>query len=562
MSDAPAPGPLRVVLADDDEIGREHLRAYINALNRDAAGASVAGNPGMGDAALVAGTGQIEIVGLCADGHAAVAMVVEQRPDVLFLDVSMPGLDGFGVVAQLAAKVPQHLPQVVFVTAHDQHAVRAFDLNALDFIRKPLSRERFAQAIARARNAIAQRRQGEQHAKLLAWVAAGGAVAGGAEAAGAAGGAARSAGGAARSAAAGAGAADGEPHSAQLSKGLAAHAATSTNAAYAELHRRARLSGAHEAALPLGYMLHEYRLERMLGVGGFGMTYLAHDTNLDAKVAIKEYLPRDLSLRNEVSPEVQPCNEEMRERYQRGLERFLLESRTLAAFRHPNIVRVSRFFEANHSAYMVMDYELGEGLHTWMRKRLAQGLPPPDEKALVRMFVPLLQGLDQVHQAGFLHRDIKPANIYVRDRDGSLVLLDFGAARQTSALAEVGMTSIFSPGYSPFEQYRRHGPQGPWSDLYAMGSVLYWCVTGHRPVDAAARVRDDPQQPASVLAKGKYGAAFLQGIDWALTLDEKSRPQSVAEFLPVIAGEKGALGWIKKKLGIGAPARPAAGEKA
>lgn len=520
----PHNGVLRVVLADDEELGRAHLNAYINAINRDSGGPDAV----------------IKVVGLCADGRAAVDAVIAQRPDVLFLDVSMPDLDGFGVVAELAAKVPHHLPQIVFVTAHDAHAVRAFDMNALDFIRKPLSRERFVQAIARARGAIAQRRQGEQHEQLVAWIAANKVPR-------------------AMDAVPGAGHAppqtaqrmrdDVEARSTRLSSKLASPGALAGDTAYAELTRRARLSGSHENAMPPGHMLHEYRIERVLGAGGFGMTYLAYDTNLNAQVAIKEYLPRDLSVRTLVAPDVRPRDTGSIERYQRGLERFLLESRTLAAFRHPHIVRVNRFFEAHGTACMVMDYELGEGLHTWVKKRIARGESAPDEKALVRMFVPLLQGLEQVHKAGFLHRDIKPANIYIRDRDGSLVLLDFGAARQTSAMAEGGMTSIFSPGYSPFEQYHRFGPQGPWSDLYAMGSVLYWFVTGQRPVDAAARMQDDPQKPAAQLAKGKYSAAFLQAIDWALTLDEKSRPQTVDEFLPVIAGEAGAMGWLKKKLG-------------
>ena len=522
---------LRVVLADDEELGRAHLNAYINAINRDSGGPDTV----------------IKVVGLCADGRAAVDTVIAQRPDVLFLDISMPDLDGFGVVAELAAKVPHHLPQIVFVTAHDAHAVRAFDMNALDFIRKPLSRERFAQAIARARSAMAQRRQGEQHAQLMAWIAANGGT-GGAGAGGAPGAAAAHAVAPAPPVAPPA-RDEAEPLSTRLSSRLAPPAALAGATAYAELTRRARLSGAHENAMPPGYMLHEYRIERVLGAGGFGMTYLAYDTNLNAQVAVKEYLPRDLTARSAAAPDVRPRDAESNERYQRGLERFLLESRTLAAFRHPHIVRVNRFFEANGTACMVMDYELGEGLHTWMKKRIATGAGAPDEKALVRMFVPLLQGVDQVHKAGFLHRDIKPPNIYIRDRDGSLVLLDFGAARQTSAMADGGMTSIFSPGYSPFEQYHRFGPQGPWSDLYAMGSVLYWFVTGQRPVDAAARMNDDPQKPAAQVAKGKYSAAFLQAIDWALTLDEKSRPQTVDEFLPVIAGEMGAMGWLKKKFG-------------
>ena len=536
----PPGGVLRVVLADDEELGRAHLNAYINAINRDGGGPDAV----------------IQVVGLCADGRAAVDTVIAQRPDVLFLDVSMPDLDGFGVVAELAARVPHHLPQIVFVTAHDAHAVRAFDMNALDFIRKPLSRERFAQALVRARTAIAQRRQGEQHAQLLAWMAAIGKAADGAGGAGGADGAGAGAGagtGAAPVAAAGAVLRPlrdaSEAHSTRLSSNLAAPALAPLEPAYAELTRRARLSGGLDNALPAGYMLHEYRIERVLGAGGFGVTYLAHDTNLNAPVALKEYLPRDLAARGPGAPTVQPRDADSHERYQRGLERFLLESRTLAAFRHPHIVRVKRFFEAHGSACMVMDYELGEGLHTWMKKRTASGAGAPDEKSLVRMFVPLLQGLEQVHQAGFLHRDIKPSNIYLRDSDGSLVLLDFGAARRTSAMAEGGITSIFSPGYSPIEQYHRFGPQGPWSDLYAMGSVLYWFVTGQRPVDAVARMQNDPQKPAAQVAKGKYSAAFLQAIDWALTLDEKSRPQTVDTFLPVIAGEVGALGWLRKTFG-------------
>ena len=309
---------------------------------------------------------------------------------------------------------------------------------------------------------------------------------------------------------------------------------------YSELKRKAQQAGQDDnrLALPVGYMLHEYRIERVLGIGGFGVSYLAHDTNLNAKVAIKEYLPNDLAMRNEETAAVWAKSSKDQEEYRIGLDRFLLESRTLATFRHPNIVRVNRFFEDNNTAYMVMDYEFGESLNSWLKKRLERGDEPPDEAHLVQMFVPLLQGLDKVHEAGFLHRDVKPANIYVRDSDGSLVLLDFGAARQTSASGSTsGMTSIVTPGYAPFEQYHTHGRQGPWSDLYAMGGVLYWFVAGRKPVEAAARIQSDPQEPAVDVAKGKYSDNFLKAIDWALTPDDQKRPQSVAEFLPAFIGE-------------------------
>ncbi len=310
---------------------------------------------------------------------------------------------------------------------------------------------------------------------------------------------------------------------------------------YSELKRRAQAApGGDEnrLSLPVGYMLQEYRIEKVLGIGGFGVSYLAHDTNLNAKVAVKEYLPNDLAVRNEQTAAVLAKSNADNEEYQIGLDRFLLESRTLATFRHPNIVRVNRFFEANNTAYMVMDYEFGESLNAWMKKRLERGDGPPDEAAILKMTVPLLQGLEKVHDAEFLHRDIKPANIYVRDSDGSLVLLDFGAARSTGASASTnGMTSIVTPGYAPFEQYHSHGRQGPWSDLYAMGGVLYWFTVGRKPIEAAARIQSDPQEPAVEAAKGQYGEAFLKAIDWALLPDDQKRPQSVAEFLPVLIGD-------------------------
>ena len=308
---------------------------------------------------------------------------------------------------------------------------------------------------------------------------------------------------------------------------------------YSELKRRASANGGEEnrLSLPVGYMLQEYRIEKVLGIGGFGVSYLAHDTNLNSKVAVKEYLPNDLAVRNEETAAVWAKSNADDEEYKVGLDRFLLESRTLATFRHPNIVRVNRFFEANNTAYMVMDYEFGESLNAWMKKRLERGDAPPDEAALLQMIVPLIQGLDKVHEAGFLHRDIKPANIYVRDSDGSLVLLDFGAARQTAGAAKEGLTSIVTPGYAPFEQYHSHGRQGPWSDLYAMGGVLYWFIAGRKPIEAAARIQSDPQEPAIEIGKDKYSEAFLKAIDWALTPDDQKRPQSVNEFLPVLIGD-------------------------
>lgn len=288
-------------------------------------------------------------------------------------------------------------------------------------------------------------------------------------------------------------------------------------------------------ALSAGHQLNEYRIESLLGGGGFGLTYLAHDTLLDCKVAIKEFLPGDIAVRGD-NDVVQPRQGPAAELYEQGLRRFLEESRALAYVRHPNIVRVNRFFEGNGTAYMVMEYERGLPLSNWIKHRR-----PLDRNLMLAIVRPLLDGLEAIHERGFLHRDVKPSNIYIRD-DGQPVLLDFGAARRFNG-SDNTMTAIVTPGFAPFEQYHSHGHQGPWSDIYSMGAVMYWLVTGQRPVEAAARVHSDPLVPAARLADhGTFGASLLRAIDWALEPDGAKRPRSVADFRRVFIG--------------GTPARP------
>ena len=278
-----------------------------------------------------------------------------------------------------------------------------------------------------------------------------------------------------------------------------------------------------DMALKTGARMHEYRIDGVLGEGGFGITYLATDVHLNANVAIKEYLPQDIVFRA-ADGTVSPMASEHLVRYRQGLESFLVEARTLASFRHRAIVRVARFFEANHTAYMVLEVENGEPLKTWWPQH-----KPVPEKALVDLLLPLLDGLAAVHKAGFLHRDIKPDNIQVRASDGSLVLLDFGSAGQTAAVASHGL-AVVTPGYAPLEQYGL-GAQGPWTDLYAMGATLYWAVAGKKPPDAETRKADPKAYSRAVEAgRGVYGDAFLRAIDWALTTDPAKRPRSVAEF--------------------------------
>jgi serine/threonine protein kinase len=211
---------------------------------------------------------------------------------------------------------------------------------------------------------------------------------------------------------------------------------------------------APSVTLPIGFRLMEYRVDGILGQGGFGIAYAATDVNLNAKVVIKEYLPEDFAYRA-TDQTVSARDDEDQDFYQSGLDAFLVEARTLATFRHPNIVRVARFFEANRTAYMVLEYERGQSLKAYRKKH--ENIP---ESTLVQLFAPLLDGLAVVHAAGYLHRDIKPDNIYVRDSDGSLVLLDFGAARQTATeKAEIG--TVVTPGYGPSSSTPAAGARAP-----------------------------------------------------------------------------------------------------
>lgn len=285
-------------------------------------------------------------------------------------------------------------------------------------------------------------------------------------------------------------------------------------------------------ALPTGFKLNAYEIVDELGSGGFGITYKAYDSQLQTHVAIKEYLPVSFAVRKSDTIHVAPRSNAVAGDYQYGLDMFLQEARTLARFRHERIIRVIRFMEANNTAYLVMEYELGASLAA----KIQDNSYPRTQSQILSLLLQLLQGLAVVHQASILHRDIKPSNIYIR-HDNSPVLLDFGAARFALSEQTMSLTSIVSPGYAPFEQYSSDGKQGPWTDFYGLGATLYWVVTGNRPVEATARIiavagnNPDPNIGASQVSHGKYSPALLTCIDWMLEPKVEKRPRSADSIL-------------------------------
>jgi serine/threonine protein kinase/Tfp pilus assembly protein PilF len=273
-----------------------------------------------------------------------------------------------------------------------------------------------------------------------------------------------------------------------------------------------------------------YRILRVLGVGGFGITYLAEHIAIGNRVAIKEFLPAGVAARSIDGVTVRPVSTGAQQDFAWGLERFRQEARTLGRLEHPNIVRVLNFAEANGTAYTMMEFVDGESLGARLLRR--RTLSAPEIEALLP---DLLAGLAAVHGAGLLHRDIKPDNIILRT-NGAPVLIDFGAARQAMGAHSHSLTTVLSEGYAPYEQYDPHGNQGPWTDLYALGGTLYRCITGDKPVPAPRRVdarfknREDPLAPVAERAQARHAPALLAAVDAALAVLEDERPQSIAAF--------------------------------
>ena len=283
--------------------------------------------------------------------------------------------------------------------------------------------------------------------------------------------------------------------------------------------------------LPNGYQLQNYRIASVLSCGGFSIVYLAYDEN-DQPVAIKEYLPSQLALRKEGDALPSIADENLAT-FRYGMKCFFEEGRSLARLSHPNVVRVLNFFRANETVYMVMRYERGRTLQEHIQARRGS----IKENFIRHVFALLLNGLREVHSNKLLHLDIKPANIYIRN-DGSPVLIDFGAARQTLAEEGLKLNPMYTPGFAPPEQYRNRELLGPWSDVYAIGASMFACLAGVAPQAADQRLDKDRYTSATKLWPAKYSRHLLETIDWCLELDHLNRPQSVFALQKVLLREK------------------------
>ncbi len=280
-------------------------------------------------------------------------------------------------------------------------------------------------------------------------------------------------------------------------------------------------------ALALGRVLDgRYRVGRVLGHGGFGITYLAWDDNLHLRLAIKEYFPRDSAGRGADGVSLAIYSGQAGDQFAYGLERFLEEARTLAHFdQHPGIVTVKNFFRAHGTGYCVMDYVEGITLRQYLDQQPGGRISVADA---LQLLTPVMDALRAVHKDGLLHRDLAPDNIYLT-QDGRIKLLDFGAARFAASEHSKSLSIILKPGYAPEEQYRTKGRQGPWTDVYGLAATLYRAITGQVPPEALDRLDIDDLVPPSrlgVAIKPEQEATLLR----ALAVKARDRFQSMAEL--------------------------------
>jgi serine/threonine protein kinase len=285
------------------------------------------------------------------------------------------------------------------------------------------------------------------------------------------------------------------------------------------------MAAQNNAPLPDGLEIAGYRIVKKIASGGFSIVYLAYDEDGNA-VAIKEYLPSSLALRQpgELVPAISADNLSV---FRIGLKCFFEEGRALARISHPNVVSVVNFFRANDTVYMVMAYESGRSLQEHILRRREKGERPlVSERFIRKMFNQVMNGLREVHANKLLHLDLKPANIYLR-MDGTPILLDFGAARQTLKADMPKLYPMYTPGFAPPELYSKSGNLGPWTDIYSIGASMFACMVGAPPQPADQRKTNDKMDEHFRKLESIYSRELIQVIRWSLRVDPLERPQSV-----------------------------------
>jgi serine/threonine protein kinase len=285
------------------------------------------------------------------------------------------------------------------------------------------------------------------------------------------------------------------------------------------------MSKVKPAPLPPDTTIGGYRVIRKVAAGGFGLVYLALDAD-GQRVAVKEYLPSSLATRapGELLPQVQP---EKLSLYRLGLKSFFEEGRSLAQISHPSVVSVLNFFRENETVYMVMNYLEGAALQDFIvTARDLKQSKVFRESTIRSLFDEILRGLRIVHQHKMLHLDIKPANIFITD-DNKSVLIDFGAAREVLSKEGNFIRPMYTPGFAAPEMYRRDASMGPWTDIYAIGACIYACMQGFPPNEAPQRLEKDRIAVALARLRGVYSDNLIEVVEWCMSLDPLSRPQSV-----------------------------------
>ncbi len=286
--------------------------------------------------------------------------------------------------------------------------------------------------------------------------------------------------------------------------------------------------------LPQGTVLDCYRIDKVIGSGGFSLIYVAEDEDTGGEVVIKELMPKKFARRDE-SFRVIPMDEKAIDNLNRGRALFFQEVAALSALRHKHIVAIRSFFLENRTSYIVMEYYRGKNLATYIKQR--QG--DLSTNFILRIFEPILEAVEMIHSRQYLHLDIKPNNIHLCPGNVP-VLLDFGAVQKISRDTKQRKSGqVITAGYSPMEQYYQSGMIGPWSDIYAIGASIRACIEARAPMTAVERHSNDTMIPAIQAFKGRYPDYLLGSIDWAMAMDPQQRPQNGGELLAAIKSKRG-----------------------